>query len=341
MADYEFWARHSANLTVPKHEEDCSANFTVQNKGTLELSANFTSQDIKELSANFGVTTASCSGNFKIENVPAYEEYSANFDLNQQAVEHSASFICYTEAVARMVERLTTPYNKEIGGSPWKLLSIEGLQLDVLYRTLEEVLSAHHVETAEGDSLDLIGTLLSLERYSDETDVPYRRRLMEALNSTIGGGTKAQLMKVIQTVVPSAKEPYSSIQDLYSTDEHTPGNPTGHYAHIKVNLSMDQISAGGDVVDWSALKRELEKWKAAAITIDELNLYKPESQPSGDEFKTYEELRIMWEVQPQSDVLELTFLGVAGDETQTQSEPYNPVTFRVGYSETESLNPIG
>ena len=85
------------------------------------------------------------------------------------------------------------------------LLQAVGKQLDDADLRIIDLIKTRWVDTAEGDALEKLGTLVGAKRLSEENDRRFRQRLKRAVNEYKGGGTVSAILESTRDVVFSAE----------------------------------------------------------------------------------------------------------------------------------------
>ena len=85
------------------------------------------------------------------------------------------------------------------------LLQAVGKQLDDADLRIIDLIKTRWVDTADGDALEKLGTLVGAKRLSEENDSRFRQRLKRAVNEYKGGGTVSAILGSTRAVVFSAE----------------------------------------------------------------------------------------------------------------------------------------
>lgn len=133
-----------------------------------------------------------------------------------------------------MVERLTSPYNKNVNSNNWKLLKLAGDEADGIKVTISDIQNAHFINTAAGASLEKIGSLLQTPRETGESDSKYRARLKTMWQKYIGSATIQDIKTNIATILNVAESRINLTEDFSTA-----------YAHFKVQVYAADLTAGG------------------------------------------------------------------------------------------------
>ncbi|MCW3134452.1 MAG: hypothetical protein N2V78_09020 [Methanophagales archaeon] len=106
--------------------------------------------------------------------------------------------------VEKLLNRLTTPYDKSIDSMNATFLKMDGRQIAELEININNKIIQSYVDTAEDVNLDRIGALFGLERLPGEEDDEFRVRIKSAVPSLVGGGTLAEIKRATTIVTGSA-----------------------------------------------------------------------------------------------------------------------------------------
>lgn len=227
----------------------------------------------------------------------------------------SANFEVRHYSIERLIARLTTPYEKSPASNIYNLLSIDADQFDEFRNTLDDIIKAHWVLYANDIALDYIGDLLDVKRRTGEDDDTYRGRLKTVVQSFVGGGTLEQLRKTIKEIIPGITDADITIEDGYLTPSHGVGDPS-HYAHFRILI----FNVGGKSFDAGTLFSELDKARAAGVTMDFAGPAYRETQQQTDSFQ-YGAGVLRLETQLQDDTFTYDMTKDAFSETQQILDP--------------------
>jgi len=123
-------------------------------------------------------------------------------------------------AIDRLVRRLSSAYRREQGSNNYKLLSIPAQELDQLEQEMQNVLSAHHVDTATGKSLDRIGELVMVRRNPGESDTDYRNRIKSEWPARASDSTKQAIIYALTTILGVSETKLNIVEDFANSPAH-------------------------------------------------------------------------------------------------------------------------
>lgn len=101
-----------------------------------------------------------------------------------------------SNALDRMLQRLTDAYNKDSNSNVGKLLAIASAEVDQLRGTAERVGAWHDIDHAEGSTLDRIG--YDVQQYRGQaTDPVYRILIKSKIARNLSDGSTNTLIRVL------------------------------------------------------------------------------------------------------------------------------------------------
>lgn len=100
----------------------------------------------------------------------------------------------------RMLDMLTSAYNRDESGNIGKLLRLYADTLQEVQTTLEIIRSWHDIEQACGTTLDRIGLTYGVPRAASD-DAYYRLRIKVKVSAQISGGTADTIIGVVAALL--------------------------------------------------------------------------------------------------------------------------------------------
>lgn len=109
-----------------------------------------------------------------------------------------------TQRISDRLQRFYKHWHK--GSMILTLLESLSKQMDVVDIEITNLMKAHWVDTARGEELDRLGTLVGAKRIPDENDGRFRARLKRAVNEYRGGGTISAIHEAVKALIGVKKE---------------------------------------------------------------------------------------------------------------------------------------
>ena len=95
--------------------------------------------------------------------------------------------------ITRLMNRITSPYDKGDNSNMRKLLAGNVDELDALEQNDADLLDARNVDVATGKSLEYIGALYTIVKRTGETDDQLRTRIKVAGHNQFTSGTETEI----------------------------------------------------------------------------------------------------------------------------------------------------
>jgi len=150
--------------------------------------------------------------------------------------------------VEKLLNRLTTPYDKNIDSMNATFLKMDGRQIAELGIEIADKISASYVNTATDLNLERIGALFNIERYPGETDEELRSRIRSSVPSLVGGGIVSEIKRVTEIVTGS-----SDVDVIENFPAHIAVGVKNHPDEFSVstlNSMIDSTRAAGIKLDY-------------------------------------------------------------------------------------------
>lgn len=158
-------------------------------------------------------------------------------------------------AIADLVKRLSSAYEKDSTGNNYKMLQIPASEFEIIKTETENVKDSHFVDTAIGLSLDRIGALLKVFRGSGETDTSYRARIKSEVPNFVGGGTIDSIRTALANLIGIDKSKIIITEDF-------PTEP----AHFVVEIDFSEETGGPQPA--IEMEETIDKTRGAGISHD-------------------------------------------------------------------------
>ena len=157
-------------------------------------------------------------------------------------------------AIENLINRLTSPYNKEATSNNFKLLKLSADEYDEISTVIADIRKAHVINQSTGINLEYLGALLQTFRETGETDAHYRARLKTMWQRYVGSGTIQDMLNIVAAMLSVDTSRVELTEDF-----------VGKYATFEMKVWAEDLASAGVTV--TELRDLIDNVKGAGISV--------------------------------------------------------------------------